>query len=248
VRLKSPVKVLDEIKNLKAIGVEHFMFADDTFLLDLGRVKDFCKMVIDNNISITWSSAGRVSPISQEVLGLMKKAGCFRIFFGVESGSPRILNNISKNITPDQILSAFSMTRKAGIDALAFIMAGNPGENDASISETIEIIKKCKPEGIIAGLTQIFPGTGLEKLAKSKGGITDGYWLTNRYSPIYTCEHDALSLSLFLDRIKIAEFWRNADITSAFKESIVFNFKRLLKVFGLYKIAYNLRQRLRKRR
>ncbi|MDD5431440.1 MAG: radical SAM protein [Candidatus Omnitrophica bacterium] len=247
VRLRSPGNVLNEIKRLKELGVKHFMFSDDTFLLNFDRVKKFCNLIIDNGINITWSSAGRVEPVSCEVLELMKKAGCFRIFFGVESGSPRILKNINKNITQDQICNAFNLSRKAKMDAYAFIMVGNPGEDNSTIAETISILRKSKPDGIVAGITQVFPGTELEDLAKSEGFINESYWLNKRFSPLYTHEHDAFSLTIFFDKIMISELLRKKKFVLAVNSLTFLCLKEFLRFTKLYKIIYYLKDKLKKK-
>jgi radical SAM superfamily enzyme YgiQ (UPF0313 family) len=95
------------------------------------------------------------------MLAKLKEAGCIRVHYGVESGVQKVLDNLQKGITINQIEQAFKITKKIGMETLAYFMIGNPGETKKDIKETIKFTKKLEPDYIHATITMPFPATDL---------------------------------------------------------------------------------------
>jgi len=252
-RCRTPKNVVDEIEMLyRQFNVEHIAFNDDIFTLRMERVIEICKEIIKRNIRIQWTCATRVDFVSKDMLIWMKKSGCKNIYFGVESGSEKILQNIRKNTSIDQIINAYKLCKEVGIPAGMGIMIGNPGENRETIRETIRLMNKINPEGEpgIYNILTIFPNTEVYELAKNKGFINDNYWLTNKAAPYYTVENSLRVLENFQLKIYLSHYWRKKDffqiilklferfaITDNFLD-LLFRIKKLLRIesFGIYKL------------
>ena len=160
VRHHSSNYILEEIKYLiKDFCVRDVMFWDDTFTLDSARIEDLCNLMLKEKLDISWSCAGRVDRVDGNLLRLMKRAGCWQISFGVESGSERILKNIRKGITKSQIISAFDLCREIGIETRAFFILGIPSETMAESLDTIEFAKKLNPSYAQFSLAVPYPGS-----------------------------------------------------------------------------------------
>jgi len=137
--------VIEMIKKLQNdYGIKELFIEDDNFLLFKTRLKEICNRIIDEKIDITWSCLGRVDNIQPEMLKLMKKAGCWQINFGCESGSQKILDILNKGVKKEQIEKAIKMTKDAGMDVKGLFMLGNFGETKETIEETLKFIKKIK--------------------------------------------------------------------------------------------------------
>jgi radical SAM superfamily enzyme YgiQ (UPF0313 family) len=93
----------------------------------------------------------------------MKRAGCWLIFYGFESGSQTILDNIGKKQTVEQGINAAILTRKAGIDMFGFFMIGNVGETEDTVFKTIRLVKKIRPRYFQCTLARPDPGSDLYK-------------------------------------------------------------------------------------
>ena len=96
-RAYSPARVVEMIQHLHdRWGVRHIMFVDDLFLASRVRVTEFCERLIDSGLRITWTCTARVDTVKPDVLALMKKAGCWEISFGLETGSNELLIAMDK--------------------------------------------------------------------------------------------------------------------------------------------------------
>jgi radical SAM superfamily enzyme YgiQ (UPF0313 family) len=166
-RGRSPQNMIDELDFLRTRypKVESFLYMDDHFALNRKRVIEFCQLLIERGLNrYPWDCNSRVEHVDREMLGLMAKAGCRRIGFGIESGSPEILKNIGKKISLEKAEESIEMARKAGIEAFVFFMIGHPGETMETIDMSVQAAKKLKSNYTIWSVTQVYPGTELARL------------------------------------------------------------------------------------
>jgi len=189
---RSPRNVVDELEALvDSFGVRHVYFSDDLFTLRPERAIGICREILDRRLDLVWMAETRVDCVDGELLGWMRRAGCYRVYYGVESGSPKILQAINKRFTVRQVADAFEMTHKAGIEPCCFLMVGNPGETPETIAQTVGLVNAIRPATMpVIGITTILPGTDLYELSKHQGLISDDYWLTDEAPPLYTGEYD----------------------------------------------------------
>jgi anaerobic magnesium-protoporphyrin IX monomethyl ester cyclase len=195
-RARSANNVLEEIEWLyKDYGIRNIFFFDDNFTVRKERTIEICKGIIQRGLDIKWISESHVTHIDKEILFWMKKSGCYRIEFGVESGSLKILKNIKKRQTVEQIQKAFELTHEAGIKPKAYLIVGSPGECESTIKETIDVIKRIKPyDSMGSQILQVLPNTEIYDSMKSRMLINDDYWLRNDSTVYYTLDHDIREL------------------------------------------------------
>ncbi len=198
VRFHSADYFVDQLERLFQKGIQFFYFSDDTFTANKRRAIEVCRKIIEKKLDITWNAISRVDHVSEQVLYWMRKAGCIQISYGVESGSEKIRKYLSKNISPDKIHAAFTLTQKYGIMARAYFIYGAPRESRQTIQETIDLINTIKPLGAIFYILDIFPGTALYEDFKQRLNATDDIWL-NRIEDIMYFETDpALTREMIL--------------------------------------------------
>jgi radical SAM superfamily enzyme YgiQ (UPF0313 family)/ADP-heptose:LPS heptosyltransferase len=142
----SAERVVSDIEYLiKEHGAKGIYFREDNFTFNKQRLKEFCELMIKKKLNIPWACESRVSNIDREGIELMHRAGVRGFYFGVESGSQRVLNFINKGITVEQTRNAFKLCNEFGINAAASIMVGIPTETDAEHNQTLELLKEIKP-------------------------------------------------------------------------------------------------------
>ncbi len=171
IRVRSPENVIEEIEVLKSdFGIKGLWFNDDTWGGNKVWAKELLRQMIDKKVNIKWSCNTRVVAVDQEMLNLMKQAGCKLVSYGVESGSQRVLNKLLiKGITKEKVREAFQMTEKAGIFSQASFMVGIPGETLDEMQETIDFAKEVCPDSILVNITAPLPGLKIEEFAKQYG-------------------------------------------------------------------------------
>ena len=176
VRAHSPQWFGDEMEALAQKGITHFYISDDTFTMDKQRVLEFCRLIIQKNLSITWNVISRVDCVDEDILSAMRKAGCIQISYGVESGSEKIRKALGKPIDREKIISAFALTKSFGILPRAYFIYGSPGETRDTIRESMDLIATIQPLGAVFYMLVIFPGTFLYRSTKQKGLVSDDFW------------------------------------------------------------------------
>ena len=189
---RSVCNVADEIEDLTTrLGVQHLYFSDDLFTLNRRRVIELCREILDRRLHFAWMAETRVDLVDEEMLDWMRVAGCYRIYYGVESGSSRILKAANKGFTPEQIRKAFALTHRAGMEPCCFLMVGNPGESPETIGETVDLIHEIRPSIMpVLGINTLFPASPQYEHARKSGLISDDYWLSETPPPLNTSEHD----------------------------------------------------------
>lgn len=183
-RARSPENVVEEIeKCLKEYKIKEFLIYDDTFTIDRERVINICREIIKRKLDIIWDIRARVDTVDEEILLLLKEAGCQRIHYGIESGSQKILDLLRKEITLEQVEKAFKLTKKIGIQTLGYFMIGNPTETKEDILKTIKFAKKLNPDYVHITITMPFPATDLYFLALKEKIIPKDVWLEFAKNP-----------------------------------------------------------------
>ena len=167
-RTRSVDNVIEEIRYLmEKYKVESIALLDETFTLNKKRVMEFCSKMLLEKIDIPWTCLARVNLVDREMLKKMKQAGCYRVGYGIESGSQQILDNMNKKVTVEQAKKAIKLTRSTGLVCGTTFMFGYPGESLETIKETVYFCKQL----LIAPsffFTTPYPGTKLYKEVKDR--------------------------------------------------------------------------------
>ena len=172
VRTRSVGNILDEIEMLvEDYGVREVDIVDDLFTLNPHRVTEFCQQLISRKLKISWVCSGRINNADLEMFKLMKKAGCWLIGFGIESGNQDILDRVNKNITLKNVSKALEWAKKANIQTLAAFILGLPGEDESSISNTLIFANRLPLDRAIFFIAQAYPGSELYKMALAEGRL-----------------------------------------------------------------------------
>ncbi len=161
-RFRNVDNIFEELVFLtQKLKVRHVDFMDDCLTIPVSRFRELCNRIIENNLNFKWSCYSRVQNINEELVQLMKKAGCFMVLLGIESGNQEIINSIKKNITLEQVTNAVKLFKKYHIDCLGFFMIGLPKDTKETVEETVNFAKKLNLDFPFFSVTTPFPGTEL---------------------------------------------------------------------------------------
>jgi len=165
-------RIFEEMKNcINEFKVSEIWFKDDTFTCKRKDVLELCDLIVKEKLKVRWTIFSRVDTVDEEMIRALKRAGCYKIDFGVESGDQDILDLMKKEITIKQIKDTFAMCRKIGMQPHAFIMIGYPRETRETIEKTIRLTQEIADWASFNAVS-IIRGTELYDLAVREGYYT----------------------------------------------------------------------------
>ncbi|MEW6555751.1 MAG: radical SAM protein [Elusimicrobiota bacterium] len=155
-------------------GVREIDFFDATFFVDKQKSIKLFQEIRNRHLDIQWSCRTRVDVVDDEILKEASLSGCRMIFWGIESSSQKVLNEVNKGITHNRTAVVIKTAKKFGIRNLGFLMIGNPGDTEDTVTDTVKFAKKLALDYVQICRTIAKPATELHKqLVKNTG--TD-YW------------------------------------------------------------------------
>jgi anaerobic magnesium-protoporphyrin IX monomethyl ester cyclase len=186
VRSYSPAYAINLFKDLaNNFGVREILIEDDTFIISHKWVKEFCERLMAEKIDITWSCLGRADRVTPDILKLMRKAGCWHISYGIESGDQRILDAMNKGEDLSRMGDAVCWSREAGLKTKGFFMVGFPGETLESLRLTKDLALKLPLDDISVMQLTPFPGTALYKNVSEYGAFEKDWCKMNTLSTVF---------------------------------------------------------------
>lgn len=221
-RERSVDNIMKELEeNVPKYKINIIMIYDELFVDKKERVKEFCERMKKLRSSISWDCRwhclGRVDTISEEVVAMMKDAGCYYIGYGFESINPGILKSMKKHITPEQIDKALHMTLKYDIALHGMFIFGDPEETVETAYETLNYWKEHYYAHCVLDFIRPYPGCALYKYSIEKGLIKDrldyianhilGDFI-NMTKNISDRQFDQLKLDVFVAELK---YWMYAN-------------------------------------
>ncbi len=141
IRTRDTDDIIFELKQLKKKwNVQYVRFFDEVFIGSKARIRELCEAMIEEKLDIFWWCQTQVRLMDEDLIKLMKKAGCINIGYGIESGSAVILDEMKKGITPEVARQAIEWTHQAGIAAGCSMIAGFPSETVETLEETRDFL------------------------------------------------------------------------------------------------------------
>lgn len=185
-RGRSAKNIFDELVYLEQnFGATQFDFVDDIITIDKNRVFELCALILKYSCKFKWMCNVRVNTVDLEMLEFMKRAGCVRIEFGVESGDTEVLRKLKKGITIEQIETAHGLAREAGLSIGSFVMVGNVGEDFDSVMKTQKLLHRIETDDVYISIATPFPGTELYEMAQNNGLVQVDDWSRYVTAPTY---------------------------------------------------------------
>ncbi|WP_455240619.1 B12-binding domain-containing radical SAM protein [Methanothermobacter tenebrarum] len=203
-RARSPENVVDEIEELyDKYKIGEIGFIDDTFVLNKRRAHRIAEEIKERSLDITWSTSSRVNTINKQLLSNLKSAGLQSIYYGVESGSQRVLDLMNKKITLKQSEDAVKIAKDLEIEVMASFMFGYPGETPAEMDKTIDFSIKLDPDYAQYSILTPFPGTPIYYKVEKRGLIEKDWEKYTVLEPVI--KYEKLGLSREIVKRKLLE-------------------------------------------
>lgn len=168
----SPNKAVEALRRYAEEGFRQFFFVDNTFNLPQSYAKALCDAIIAAELNIRWRCILYPWKADDALIGKMAKAGCKEVSFGFESGSEKILKNLNKRFTPDEVARISETLQQHGIRRMGFLLLGGPGETPETVKQSLHFADALQLETmkITTGI-RIYPYTTLARIAAIEGVI-----------------------------------------------------------------------------
>lgn len=168
-RCRSIKNIVIEIKYLKSIGVNYLQFGDDTFTSSQSRLQKFRTELAYKNINIKWLAYSRVCDLHEPAIENMRESGCYKLFLGIESASPRILSLMNKKQDIDMIIKGVELCKQYGIKVQGLFMLGYPSETIDEMKNTIQFALDLDLDDAVFNAVRAYPDTQLYKECLNSG-------------------------------------------------------------------------------
>ncbi len=228
-RARSAKNVVDEIEEcVRRHGVREILFRDPLFTADKERAIEISDLIVERGIKVDWRCETRADLASEEMIDAFARAGCREINFGVESGSPEILERVRRVAIPrERIRAIFERCRRVGIETMAFFIIGLPGETEQTVEQTIELALELCPDVVQFTAATPYPNTPYYEQLKAEGLLSEDWSLFTSRAPVIGTEQ--------LDPEKLCELIARAYRRFYFRPRYVF--MRMKKLTSLHEIS-----------
>lgn len=176
-RVRSALNIVDEIEYLLNEGYNFFQFWDDTFNIQIRRVKDICREIIRRNLQNKIKYRVRIvaNIVDEEMMRLLKESGCDMIYVGIESASDQILQSVNRKIGVEHCINAVNLAKKFGIGVMGYFMIGFPGETKEDMKKTLNLMLDLPLDFMETTILTPMPSTPLYMKAIEEGKMDDWY-------------------------------------------------------------------------
>lgn len=175
-RMRTPENIVAEVDEIERLGYDRVWFADDCFTLDRAQLLRVCDLLLEMRLNIEWECLSRVDTMDFEVAVKMQKAGCLRVYFGIESGNDMVLELMKKRISVFQARHAVYSAKAAGLEVGAFFIIGYPGESNKTVLDTVRFAAGLPLDYLSFTLPYPIPGTPLHDRVKGNGDLAVDDW------------------------------------------------------------------------
>lgn len=158
-RARSPENVVDEIEEcVRRYGIQDIHFVDDLFNVTPERVMAISELILSRDLRVWWGYKASIRQTTREMIRLARRAGCYRMHYGVETFTEDGLKALNKNATVEEIEAVFRMTKEEGVKAIAYMIIGCPHETSAEqILEVVPFMRRLAPSYVVYSLFTPYP-------------------------------------------------------------------------------------------
>jgi len=209
------------------------LMGDDNFVLSNERTLDFCDryMARGYHKTLPWQIATRVDSVDGEILRAMKKAGCYLVSFGIESGVGSLLDTVEKGTVVEQAETAVCLAKEAGLYVRATFILGLPDETAEDSEATIRFSRRLPLDQVRFALATPFPGTRLWEIAAAEGSVDIDDWMQLSSMGGYR-EEELFYVPRGRSSDELKRLQRRANFGFYFRPRIMAGFIRRIRSFG----------------
>ncbi|MCX7013368.1 MAG: radical SAM protein [Candidatus Sumerlaeota bacterium] len=174
-RLRPAADVVDEVREcVERFGIRDFLFHGDTFTMNKRWLLEVCDGIAERGLTIHWGCNSRVDTMDDERAAAMKRAGCWVVAFGVESGVQELLDKMKKGARVERAREAVAVCKRHGLRTHAFYVIGLPWETEETLEKTFQFARELDTDFFDFNIAYPLPGTELYEIALAENLIAEG--------------------------------------------------------------------------
>jgi len=228
-RSNSAEYIINMIKHLvNTYGIKHILFYDDVFTLNQKNLFKLCSYLNKEKLDLDWSCNARLDQVNPNLLEHMKKAGCWQISYGIESGCQEILDFIRKGTKIEQIRKAISWTKKSGIEVKGYFIIGYPIETEETIKKTIKFAKSLDLDDMNMSFFTPYPSLRIYSKIKKYGAFNNDWKKMNCFNQVFVPKGLTKDKLIYLHKKALRGFYLRPRIQYKYLKLILKNPKQLL--------------------
>lgn len=204
VRYRSAESIYRELEYLAEHDVHNVLFLADLFTFDRDGVLRLCDLIIQRGLKIRWTCNSRVDTIDEQMMVRMKRAGCWLIAFGIESGSQAILDNVNKDARVEDARQTIRLCHRHGLKTWGYFIIGLPGETRQTVRETIDFAKSVPLDIALFHVAMPYAGTEFYFQAVANGWLNTSQWKHFDMNDSAVVQYDDFSAAEILQATKQA--------------------------------------------
>jgi radical SAM superfamily enzyme YgiQ (UPF0313 family) len=158
---------------VRRYNIREFLFHGDTFTINRKWVVELCRRIVEAGLDIRWGCNSRVDTFDDERAQWMRRAGCWVVAFGIESGSQVMLDKMKKGARVEQAREAVAIGRRHGLRTHAFYIIGLPWETEETLEETFRLARELDTDFFDFNIAFPLPGTEYYEIASREGLIEE---------------------------------------------------------------------------
>jgi radical SAM superfamily enzyme YgiQ (UPF0313 family) len=175
-RMRDTRSIVEEIRTIPLRhGARRLYFTDDNLFVSRKRAREICQALIDADLQVRWRGMIRASIVDEEIADLMARSGCFEVLLGIESGDVEMLQRMRKKVTPEAILTGLERLNRHGINTKSTFLVGYPGETEASVQRTVDLLNAYPTSGPAVHRYMIFSFAVLPLSEVAQTGVREQY-------------------------------------------------------------------------
>jgi radical SAM superfamily enzyme YgiQ (UPF0313 family) len=138
-RARPAKEILRELVFLKEMGVREVLFRDQLLEGNRRNLRELCQLMIEADLGLTWYGNSRADTLDEELIDLMRRAGCHSVMMGIETSDEKVLADLKTRKSGSRTQATIAMLRRAGISVVGYFILGLPGEDRSSLEDTIRL-------------------------------------------------------------------------------------------------------------
>ena len=179
-RYNSPEYIYEHMQYLRTrFGIRHLNIYDDLFTLNRKRIAALCELLTAKPLGVQFNCAVRVGHADDELLHMLRRAGCLMVSVGIESGDPDLLEVHKPGVYLDEVRDTVMRIKAAGLRAKGLFMMGLPGETPASIQKTSDFVISLGLDDMNMSKFTPFHGAPVWETIFDQGAVEEDWRLMN---------------------------------------------------------------------